>query len=147
MRFVRVAAVAIILFSVAGCSGSKVFLNFSSPDGTPLRDGEVIVRYGYITELVRDPSGVMSPRVSTVSERFPGCESSVSFEPPGEIMYIAVDAIYPRHIPLRFRIERAAADAPRLYELSEIDPQYIPSDLTVVGEKRRVSVSATLRFP
>ena len=147
MRFAGIAAVATVLFFVAGCSGSRVFLQFSSPDGAPLHDGDVTVRYGFPTELVRDPSGITSPKVSTVSERFPGCEGSVSFQAPTEIIWLSVEALYPGHLPLRFRIDRASTGAPRMYELSELAPHYFPSDLKITAEERSVSVSANLRFP
>jgi len=105
------------------------------------------VRYGYEAGVIRDPSGVAVPEVRDVAERFSACRDTVSFLPPGEVVWLTVDAIYPGYLPLHFRIDRAAPNAPRLYELSEIDPHYVPSDLTIVGEKERLSVSATLRFP
>jgi hypothetical protein len=124
-----------------------VFLHFSSPDSTPLRDGDVTVRYGYLTEVVRDPSGVTAPRVKEVADRFSPCEASLSFSAPGEIRWLAVDALYPGYLPLRFRIDRAGADAPRMYELSELDPHYIPLDLKITADKKSVFVRANLRFP
>ncbi|MFH1422207.1 MAG: hypothetical protein ABIH42_05790 [Planctomycetota bacterium] len=145
--------VAVTIILASGCSNGRIYLEFSSIDGSALHDGSVIIRCCH-WDTIKDLDGVKKRDTKVSVGRFSKCGNSVKYVAPGEIEWFVVIAEYPGFFPIRFRIEKAVSDSSTRYQLTELDPKYIASDLQTAWRGKlkliiggSITVSAKLRLP